>query len=640
MKTGPNKTNLTHILLLEDEETLARLIQLHLQGRGYSVDIAEDGQRGLEMWESGYYDLIVVDQKMPRLAGLDCIRALRHRGKLPPIIMISGIGSDEVAVEAMKLGALDYVIKAPSPRFLETLTLSIMEGLKRYSESESMRAASEDRNRWLHELKLRVKELGCLYGIEKIFAGEGRSIEVAFQAVANIVPRACQHSDVCYARIRVRDLDFVSDRYRETPWRKSFVLKEFGKPSGFLEIGFLEKPASQQELFTPEEYELLHSIADRLGQFIDQWSTGQQLRATNEELRKLSRAVEQSASAAMITSADGVIEYVNPKFTGMTGYTSEEALGKTPRMLKSGERSPHEYAELWRTIKAGHEWKGEFHNRKKDGTLYWDYSTISPITDSDGVVTHFVAVKEDITHRKEAENLRAAVLRLSALIAGCHTEDEICLVVVEGIRREMGIDRCGLFLGDPKHPPFRGTYGTDMNGETQDEHGKGWDIGRERDVADLFAGAAFKDGFPLGSPDAQPGEEGLCTTLIALRQSGQVFGVISIDNRLSRRNVSDVQMQHVSLLAEVIGNALQAARAREALRGSVEEVQRANEELEAFNRAMIGRENRIIELKEEVNALLAEAKRDIRYPAVWKEGAAEAEGGAKPGGTTNRAQAQ
>ncbi|HUI63588.1 MAG TPA: PAS domain S-box protein, partial [Bacteroidota bacterium] len=121
------------------------------------------------------------------------------------------------------------------------------------------------------------------------------------------------------------------------------------------------------------------------------------------QLRQLSRAVEQSASTIVITDLMGNIEYVNPKFQQSTGYTPEEAIGKNPRMLKSGETPSAEYAQLWKTIKAGGEWRGEFHNKKKNGELYWESASISPIRNADGVVTHFLAVKEDITERKQME---------------------------------------------------------------------------------------------------------------------------------------------------------------------------------------------------------------------------------------------
>jgi len=121
------------------------------------------------------------------------------------------------------------------------------------------------------------------------------------------------------------------------------------------------------------------------------------------QLRQLSRVVEQSGSSIVITDLEGNIEYVNPKFTRLTGYTLEEARGKNPRILKSGATPPEEYAHLWEMIKSGGEWRGEFHNRKKNGDLYWESALISPIKDSNGVVTHYLALKDDITEKKEME---------------------------------------------------------------------------------------------------------------------------------------------------------------------------------------------------------------------------------------------
>ena len=126
-----------------------------------------------------------------------------------------------------------------------------------------------------------------------------------------------------------------------------------------------------------------------------------------ERLRKLSRAVEQSPSSVIITDTDGSIEYVNPKFTQVTGYSSDEVLGMNPRILKSGALSPEVYREMWNTITAGREWRGELHNRKKDGELFWEFASISPIFDERARITHFVAVKEDITGRKGAEETLA-----------------------------------------------------------------------------------------------------------------------------------------------------------------------------------------------------------------------------------------
>ncbi len=122
-----------------------------------------------------------------------------------------------------------------------------------------------------------------------------------------------------------------------------------------------------------------------------------------EELRKLSNAVKQSLVSVVITDTKGNIEYVNPKFTQLTGYTLDEVIGKNPRILKSGKTSSSEYKRLWDTITSGREWRGEFCNKKKNGEFYWDYASISPIRNSEGVITHFLAVKEDINERKNFE---------------------------------------------------------------------------------------------------------------------------------------------------------------------------------------------------------------------------------------------
>lgn len=127
------------------------------------------------------------------------------------------------------------------------------------------------------------------------------------------------------------------------------------------------------------------------------------LHAADERLRQLSRAVEQSPASVIITDTKGSIEYVNPKFTEATGYTFQEVIGRNPRFLKSGELNAAGYHALWKTITSGEKWVGEFHNRKKNGELYWELASISPIFDDHGVLTHFVAVKEDITERKKIE---------------------------------------------------------------------------------------------------------------------------------------------------------------------------------------------------------------------------------------------
>ncbi|MEO5337142.1 MAG: PAS domain S-box protein [Magnetospirillum sp. WYHS-4] len=136
-----------------------------------------------------------------------------------------------------------------------------------------------------------------------------------------------------------------------------------------------------------------------------------------ESLRKLSRAVEESPTSIVITDAHARIEYVNPKFCELTGYTMAEILGQNPSILKSGNTPAAAYGNMWRALRAGQEWHGEFLNRRKDGTTFWEMASISPIKDAAGSVTHFVAVKEDITVRKAMEHsLRAARAEYDSLL--------------------------------------------------------------------------------------------------------------------------------------------------------------------------------------------------------------------------------
>jgi len=116
----------------------------------------------------------------------------------------------------------------------------------------------------------------------------------------------------------------------------------------------------------------------------------------DEQLRQLSQAVEQSPVSIAITNPEGKITYVNPRFSALTGYTLEEALGKNPRILKSGETPPETYREMWATITSGKEWRGRFHNRRKNGELFWESALISPIINKAGKITHYLAVEVDV----------------------------------------------------------------------------------------------------------------------------------------------------------------------------------------------------------------------------------------------------
>jgi PAS domain S-box-containing protein len=162
--------------------------------------------------------------------------------------------------------------------------------------------------------------------------------------------------------------------------------------------------AAVLEFFSPAKQtpnssllEIFEEIGKQLGIVIAR-------KQSEKELEKLATAVEQSPATVIITDLHGNIEYANPKFTELTGYTLEEVMGKNPRLLKSGKHSPLFYKKLWQTILAGRSWHGTFCNRDKTGTVYWERASISPVRTPQGNITHFVAVKENITQLLQYEN--------------------------------------------------------------------------------------------------------------------------------------------------------------------------------------------------------------------------------------------
>lgn len=149
-----------------------------------------------------------------------------------------------------------------------------------------------------------------------------------------------------------------------------------------------------------------YPVFDENGEFIqmiEQFFDVTARKHAEERFRLLTRAVEQTASVVVVTNRAGDIEFVNPAFTRITGYTVNEALGKNPRILKSDQHDPEFYQEMWDTLNQGLIWEGELINRKKNGELFWERTTISPVRNKDGHTTHYVAVKENITAQKKAE---------------------------------------------------------------------------------------------------------------------------------------------------------------------------------------------------------------------------------------------
>ena len=207
----------------------------------------------------------------------------------------------------------------------------------------------------------------------------------------------------------------------------------------------------------------LAAVIHRVQAMADMERAVAEMRASEENVRQLSRVVETAPVSVIITDAAGYIQYVNPWFTRITGYTSEEALGKSPAILKSGLMPDEVLEELWRTLHTNREWQGEIINKKKNGELYWDLVSISPLTNVTGEITHFVSVQTEITERKRAENLQIAVYQIAQAAERAASLDDLYPEIHAIIQTVMPADNFYIALHDRVTHLIRFPYYVDEN---------------------------------------------------------------------------------------------------------------------------------------------------------------------------------
>ncbi len=208
--------------------------------------------------------------------------------------------------------------------------------------------------------------------------GIGSDENIAGISIATFIPE--------WAR-KLTEEEGIPTAIRDGNWEgETALLSRDGKEIPVAQVILSHRAADGQVAFLST---IMHDLSGR--------------KAREAERRKLTQALEQSANTIVITDRNGVIEYVNPYFYALTGYAPEEIIGNNPNVWQSGETPIQAYEEMWQTILAGKVWRGEVLNRKKNGELFWESSTISPVKDEKGEITHFVGIKQDISSRKEAE---------------------------------------------------------------------------------------------------------------------------------------------------------------------------------------------------------------------------------------------
>lgn len=378
------------VLLVEDSSDDAELILRELRYAGYDpiyerVETATDMKTALEREE---WDIILSDHSMPRFSSTGALEQLHFSGLDLPFIIVSAIIGEDIAVAAMKAGAHDYIMKDKLARLVPAIERELKEAEERQRRRQAEEALRKSESSLANAQ--RIAHLGNWeWDLEKnivhwsdevyrIFGLAPRAFPVTYEIFLSFV----HHDDREYIKKSIHEALYEKKQYT--------IDHRIVRPDG-------------SERIVHEEAEVIFNNTGRAIQMNGITQDITDRKKTEEQLRKLSCAIEQSPSIVIITDICGNIEYVNPKFTQLTGYPLEEVIGKKPHILKSDKTSPEEYKQLWDTITAGGEWRGEIVNRKKNGELYWEFALISPIRDPQGNVTHFLKIAENITRIKLAE---------------------------------------------------------------------------------------------------------------------------------------------------------------------------------------------------------------------------------------------
>ena len=324
---------------------------------------------------------------------------------------------------------------------------------------------------------------------------------------------------------------------------------------------------------------------------IDNYSTGitftaldiTERKQAKKELTKLSTAVKQSPSVILITNTKGDLEYVNPKFTELTGYTFEEAKGQNPRFLKSVELTDEMYKELWKTISSGKEWRGEFHNKKKNGELFWESASISPIFDGHGKIINYVKVAEDITERKRIEQIQKIIHNISNATNTSLNIDEF----IKFIKEELGtiIDTKNFYvtLYDDKTKTVSLLYHHDQKDKLEKfPQGKTLTNYVIKTKKPLLATKEVKDKLIKSGEIELLGKDSKIWLGVPLLIKEKVIGAFAMQSYTDAKAFDKADMRVLEIISNQISISLERKKAEEDLKLALEKAQESDRLKSAF----------------------------------------------------------
>jgi len=420
------------VLIVEDSEDDALLLVFELRRGDYSpvfkrIETVETMRQALleEVW-----DLVISDYVLPGFSGLEALRLVRKSGLDLPFIIVSGKIGEDTAVNAMKEGANDYLIKGNISRLVPAIEREMQEAEVRRKKREAEAALLRSERRYK-----RLVDAVTDY-IYTVTVKDGAAIKTS-HGPGCLSVTGYSHEEYINNPFLWYQMIYEEDRAAVTSLTDDI---RAGKDIPSLEHRIRHKDGSIRWV--------INTIVPRYSEHgdligYDGLISDITLRKRAEEsLRLQSAALEAAANAIVITSGEGLVIWVNQAFTRMTGYALEEAVHRDLSFLKSELHEPGFYRQLRETITAGEVWQGEMVNRRKDGTLYPEEQTITPVTDQWGRIKHFICIKQDITQRKLAEQ---ALLQNASMVKEMEIAKQIQLSLLPPSPPTVaGIDCAGL----------------------------------------------------------------------------------------------------------------------------------------------------------------------------------------------------
>lgn len=420
-----------HLLLIEDNPFDADLFRRAMLLHDATIKITH-----IDSYQAAYahlhslsatappYDGVVLDLHLRDGDGLDLLAYIRSRHLPLAVIILTGGGGDHMVISALKAGADDYVIKRDD--YLDRIGAIIEQACQRFHSQQARRSqtitvtyvefGATDSEATIHYLQRTAPHLHCVpvRGQRALLHGLAQG-----QLASDIVLIDC-------AQPRLAVLDLVKELIQFRRLVQPIIV--------MAQPGNEEFPLQALRLGVADYIIKREGFLAQLPIAIENAHYRDQLHQQNERLRLQAQALNDAANAIMIADRNGIIEWVNPAFTTLTGYEAAEAIGQSTRLLRSGKQDRTFYTALWDQILAGNPWRGRLINRRKDGSLYHEEMTITLVTDEDGVISRFIAIKQDISEQVAREQRRATLAAIGTSLRPAQSWAELTPILLGKVR--------------------------------------------------------------------------------------------------------------------------------------------------------------------------------------------------------------